>query len=387
MLEIKENKGKTEINLAEMLSFLQSIESSVQDILERAHQEDSEQKGKEYANWPQWMHEAIAIDSPDLFSEKTPEEQEEKKQEILDKYFMPIVGILFHDLKDSVIFASTALRLQAKRILARYGANNIKELPADVNKNTKTGLQNMLKASGDVDCAVFNAGALEKFMARLNHLAYDEPKIAGVEEIKIYFPAGQKPVPFPEETSYFLNIQVYLKTAKGNFIYPLELIYAPGEIEFLVPKQVQQFIEPTPLIGEEIKTTVPALSLEGLQKQYQNSLRLEKINAQIVERTVAYLWQERAELQNAFSKYQQDPDQYQPTEKINNILQKLNISIVDLAEVMLLLQQKTTAEQEQHQESANNSLKRISTILDKKTKVYKRIKDLEIIKDLMAQEI
>src|SRR3989339_204442 len=306
MLEIKENKGKTEINLAEMLSFLQSIESSVQDILERAHQEDSEQKGKEYANWPQWMHEAIAIDSPDLFSEKTPEEQEEKKQEILDKYFMPIVGILFHDLKDSVIFASTALRLQAKRILARYGTN---------------------------------------------------------------------------------NIQVYLKTAKGNFIYPLELIYAPGEIEFLVPKQVQQFIEPTPLIGEEIKTTVPALSLEGLQKQYQNSLRLEKINAQIVERTVAYLWQERAELQNAFSKYQQDPDQYQPTEKINNILQKLNISIVDLAEVMLLLQQKTTAEQEQHQESANNSLKRISTILDKKTKVYKRIKDLEIIKDLMAQEI
>lgn len=232
--EAKEPTGEGEIteplmeDIAEhekVIEDLDFVENTAEDVV-KWYEEQKQEKGP--------AGDILDLESPDLAKEEKVRATE---------VGLEVMRNVFSGLDNYVVMASTALYLHGKSIEQTSGEERfIDSIPP-----------------GDLDVAVFDQGDFNAIMERLQRIEAHP----SVDSVSI-----KRPEQIPGEDTKKMNGHIILNMEGKKYKYSLEF--------FLNTRGTHRLINPQTQKMSQKQEGIRVLNLEGLQRQYQTNLSIEK---------------------------------------------------------------------------------------------------------------
>lgn len=286
--------------------------------------------------WPDGKREKITAVPERLSVESRKLSREIRK--IVTEQGLAIMREILRNVSDYVVFASTAMYLhgQAKNI------EEFNELP------------------GDFDVAVSKQETLD----RIRDLLINVP---GIE-----FDNEGKYRRFPGEDAVILSgiIPIKAGTSDGEKIVEYEF-----EV-FLNSRLIQERV----MDQKKFICGFNVLTLEGLRNQVVNSLSFETKVEEASTKIVTFLLERESRIRNELEQWKRDEANFVPSDELIELTHRFRLSPQNLVDFFNEVDDYRALNADENPEVATSSMAKI--LAGQKTKVKKRLRNLETIKNL-----
>ncbi|OGY85467.1 MAG: hypothetical protein A2233_04090 [Candidatus Kerfeldbacteria bacterium RIFOXYA2_FULL_38_24] len=268
---------------------------------------------------------------------------------------------VFADQKNYLVFGSTATYVYATQLGIKKGHK----------------LTELLKLPGDFDATIFEEKTLQTIIYRLFDLPQHFPEIERVE-----FEKNAVLQPLPNTNTTVVAGSIRLSTPR-SYNYDFEFFYNPDNTDAVITAQTQQHT--TFFHGLRV------LDIEGIYEQVKNILRVEMS----IEDEIQLLVYDFTKDPEIIAQVKQDFLRWQKQNEIGmsfypqtatQVLQKYNLNFLTLAQLYVIQNKIDQAFAQHNYHQAEKYITQRSVLLSRiKTKIAKRLRNLEILQELLKK--